>query len=147
MTIYGRAGNVVTLKRLAEAGDVRQLEGREPDQRDLDALKNLSYFVVEQDDGTEALHHVAYLRATGGAREIDEAVEDLVLRAIASAPARHPPTHVVDQTGQPYGSTRRCCNQCGAAVVPGMPIVQSVAEWWDLPPERRCDRSRTAEVT
>lgn len=147
MTIYGRAGDVVTLKRLADAGDVLQLEGREPDQRDLDALKSLSYFVVEQDDGTEALQYMAYLRATGGAREIDEAVENLVLRAIASAPARLPPTHVMDQTGQPYGSTRRCCNQCGSMAVPGMIIVESVAEWWDLPPERRCDRSRITEAT
>jgi hypothetical protein len=83
VTIYGRAGDVVTLKRLADAGDVLQLEGREPDQRDLTALRSLSYFVVEQDDGTEALHHVAYLRATGGAREIDAIVDDLVLAAIA----------------------------------------------------------------
>lgn len=147
MTIYGRAGDVITLKRLADAGDVLQLEGREPDQRDLAALKSLSYFVVEQDDGTEALHHVAYLRATGGAREIDEATDDLVLRAVAAAPAKHPPTHVVDQAGQPYGSTRRCCNQCGAMVVPGMIIVESVAEWWGLPLERRCDRSRAMEDT
>ncbi len=147
MTIYGRAGNIVTLKRLADAGDVLQLEGREPDQRDLDALKSLSYFVVEQDDGTEALHHVAYLRASGGSREIDKTVDDLVLRAVALAPARYPPTHVVDQTGQLFGSERRCCNQCGAMAVPGMIIVESVAEWWDLPSERRCDRSRIAEAT
>lgn len=143
MTIYGRAGNVVTLKRLADADDVLQLEGREPDQRDLDALKSLSYFVVDQDDGTEALHHVAYLRATGGAQEIDAIVDDLVLIAIAQSPARHPPTHVVDQSGQPYGSVRRCCNQCGAMAVPGMITVGSVAEWWDLPPERRCDRKES----
>ena len=90
MTIYGRSGDVVTLKRLADAGDVLQLEGREPDQRDLAALRSLSYFVVEQDDGTETLHHIAYLRATGGAREIDAVVDDLVLAAIASSPARHP---------------------------------------------------------
>jgi hypothetical protein len=146
MTIYGRAGDVVTLKRLADSSDVLRLEGREPDERDLAALKSLSYFVVAQDDGTEALHHVAYLRATGGAREINEVVDDLVLRAIASAPARHPPTHVVDQAGQPYGSERRCCNQCGAMATPGMIIVESVAEWWDLPPERRCDRSRATEA-
>lgn len=144
MTVYGRAGDVVTLKRLADAGDVLQLEGREPDQRDLAALKSLSYLVVEQDDGTEALHHVAYLRATGGAREIDGIVDGLVLAAIASAPARHPPTHVVDQSDQPYGSERRCCNQCGTMAVPGMIIVESVFEWWDLPPERRCDRKEDA---
>lgn len=88
MTIYGRAGDVVTLKRLADEGDVLQLEGHEPDAQDLAALKNLSYFVVEQDDGIEALQHVAYLRATGGAREIDRAVDDLVLAAIAAAPPR-----------------------------------------------------------
>lgn len=144
MTIYGQVGDVIVLKRLADEGDVRRLEGREPDARDRTALQSLSYFVVDQDDGTEALYHVAYLRATGGSREIDEIIDGLVLSAIASSPARHPPTHVVDQAGQPYGSERRCCNQCGAMVSHGMIIVESVAEWWDLPPERRCDRKKDA---
>lgn len=51
-----------------------------------------------------------------------------------------PPTHVVDQTGQPYGSERRCCNQCGMMAVSDMTIVESMAEWWSLPAARRCDR-------
>jgi hypothetical protein len=24
--------------------------------------------------------------------------------------------HIVDQSGQPYGSVRRCCNKCGLSV-------------------------------
>lgn len=140
MTIYGRFGDVVTLKRLADESDVLQLEGREPDARDLAALRSLSYFVAEYDDGTESLQHVAHLRATGGSNEIDRIADGLVLAAIAADPSRYPPTHVIDQAGQPYGSVRRCCNQCGAMSTPGMVMVQSVAEWWDLPSERRCDR-------
>lgn len=140
MTIYGRTGDVVTLKRVAVEDDVLKLEARQPDARDREALNNLSYVVVEQDDGTERLYHAAFLRATGGSREIDDIFDDLVVKAVASAPARFPPTHVIDQAGQPYGSTRRCCNRCGRMAVPGMIVVESIAEWSDLPPERRCDR-------
>ena len=46
--------------------------------------------------------------------------------------------HVIDQSGQPYGSERRCCNRCGAMAVPGMWIVHSIAEWNELPEEQRC---------
>lgn len=113
MTIYGRSGDVITLKRLANVDDVLQLEGREPDQQDLAALKSLSYFVIGQDDGTEALHHVAYLRATGGAREIDAVVDDLVLAEIASAPARHP-VPVVITTESWEGDE---CVECGDILV------------------------------
>jgi len=24
--------------------------------------------------------------------------------------------HIVDQSGQPYGSARRCCNECGLSI-------------------------------
>lgn len=147
MTIYGRTGDVVTLKRIAVEGDVLKFEGRQPDAQDRMALNNLSYVVVEQDDSIECLYHLAYLRASGGSKEIDGIIDDLVVQAVASAPARFPPTHVIDQAGQPYGSVRQCCNQCGQMATLGMIVVDSVAEWSDLPPERRCDRSRAKEAT
>lgn len=64
--------------------------------------------------------------------------EEDLLRAIASAPAREPPLHVVDQAGQPYGSVRRCCNMCGLMVHPGMRFVDSTAEWYASSKEGRC---------
>lgn len=62
---------------------------------------------------------------------------DGVVRAVASAPPREPPLHVIDQSGQPYGSVRRCCNACGLMVHPGMRFVDSMAEW-RASRERRC---------
>lgn len=41
------------------------------------------------------------------------------------------PVHVIDQTGQPYGSVRRCCNMCGVMAMPGMTYVESEAEWYE----------------
>jgi hypothetical protein len=152
MTIYGRFHDVVTIKRMATMEDVETFEERPLDAQDLEALENGAYVVVVQDDGKERLHHQAFLRATNGAVEIGEAIDalvaaqDAVLREIASAPPRPLLTHVIDQSGQPYGSERRCCNRCGQMVVPGMIVVDSVAEWSDLPPERRCDRSQTKET-
>jgi hypothetical protein len=146
VTIYDRTGDVVTINRLATIEDVEKLEGRDLDARDLEALENGSYVVVMQDDGSERLYHQAFLRATNGSVEIGQvidamiAAQDAVMKATASAPARFPPTHVIDQAGQPYGSERRCCNRCGQMLVPGMIVVDSVAAWSDLPPERRCDR-------
>jgi len=146
MTVYGRTGDVVTIKRLATIEDVEKLEGREVDTQDLEALENGSYVIVTQDDGSERMYHQAFLRATNGSVEIGQvidamiAVQDAVIGAVASAPARSPPTHLVDQAGQPYGSERRCCNRCGQMLVPGMIVVDSVAAWSGLPLERRCDR-------
>lgn len=48
------------------------------------------------------------------------------------------PVHVIDQSGQPYGSVRRCCNRCGAMAVDGMWIVRSIEEWNELPEWQRC---------
>jgi hypothetical protein len=39
------------------------------------------------------------------------------------------PLHIVDQNGQPYGSTRRCCSYCGAMCWPGM--KGSATRWVD----------------
>lgn len=65
------------------------------------------------------------------------------MTAIVAPPASHPPAHVIDQHGQPYGSVRLCCNQCGVMATSGMIVVESLVEWWDLPLERRCDRKET----
>lgn len=100
MTVYGRTGDVITLKRIATLEDFPKFETRPLDARDREAFGNLSYVIAEQDDGTEALYHLAFVRASGGAKEIDDIFEDLVLKAVASAPARLPPTYVVDRAGQ-----------------------------------------------
>lgn len=57
---------------------------------------------------------------------------------VKTPPPPEPPVHVIDQTGQPYGSERRCCNRCGAMAVPGMQYVESTEEWWALPNDQRC---------
>ena len=49
------------------------------------------------------------------------------------------PLHVCDQEGQPYGSSRQCCNRCGVALVKmrgdyKVPrFVESIAEWSAAP--------------
>jgi hypothetical protein len=63
-----------------------------------------------------------------------QTVDDLI------AEPRNPPMHVIDQTGQPYGSTRRCCNKCGIMAVPGMRYLTSTEEWQALPKDQRCDQ-------
>lgn len=138
MTIYGRTGDVVTLKRLATLEDVKPLEGREPDTQDLEALENGSYVVVIQDDGTERLYHQAFLRATGGSAEIGEAIDNLLIKAIAAAPSREPSLHVIDQSGQPYGSVRMCCNMCGIMATPGIRFVERTEDWYAVPVSQRC---------
>jgi hypothetical protein len=68
----------------------------------------------------------------------EKADEEALLRAIASAPPREPPVHVVDQEGRPYGSSRKCCNMCGLMAHPGMRFVTSIAAWRSLPRPERC---------
>ena len=121
MTIYNRMGDIVTIVRLATMEDVETLEGRMLDERDLEALENNCYVVVELGSKTcsfcgavartsagliacpadwhrEYLHHQAFMRATGGAAEIGAVVDALVaaqdeiIQAAASAPSREPPT-------------------------------------------------------
>lgn len=94
MTVYGRTGDVVTIKRLATLEDIEKLEGRNPDTQDLEALENGSYVVVTQDDGIDRLYHQAFLRATNGAAEIGAvidamiAAQDAIIEGAASAPPR-----------------------------------------------------------
>lgn len=57
---------------------------------------------------------------------------------MSPTPAAPTNVHVIDQSDQPYGSERRCCNRCGAMAVTGMWIVYSIAEWNELPAEQRC---------
>lgn len=148
MTVYGRTGDVVTIKRLARLEDVEKLEGRDPDARDLEALENGSYVIVTQADDTERLYHQAFLRATDGQAEIGAvidamiAAQNAITKGAASAPPREPPLHVVDQSGQPYGSVRKCCNMCGLAVSPGMRYVEHAEDWWKTPADERCGRKR-----
>lgn len=144
MTTYGRTGDVVTIKRLATLEDIEMLEGRAPDTQDLEALENGAYVVVTQNDGTERLYHQAFLRATDGSVEIGQvvdaliAVQDSIIKGAALASPREPPIHVVDQSGQPYGSVRRCCNMCGLMASPNMQFVEHVEDWYAVPVDKRC---------
>jgi hypothetical protein len=73
--IYGRFGDVVTLVRLGTTDDVRLFNGRAANGEDLRALENNAYVVVRYGDNKEEdLAHIAYLRADGGAAEIDAAL-------------------------------------------------------------------------
>ena len=74
MTIYGRTGDVVTVIRRGKLDDVQKLEGRKPDKKDREAVKNDGFVVVRHEDGKEALYHLAFLRADGGSLEISEAL-------------------------------------------------------------------------
>lgn len=68
-------GSPVTIARVATEADIKTLECRKPDKQDREALKLGSYWVVRFEDGYEKLAHLAYLRADGAAKEVDEACE------------------------------------------------------------------------
>lgn len=74
MAIYGRFGDEVTIVRVGTLEDVKALDQRKPDQQDRDAVKNGSYVVTKHEGGEERLHHLAFLRADDGIREIMDAV-------------------------------------------------------------------------
>lgn len=76
MAIYGRCGQAVKIVRLATLADVTKLDYRKPDKHDRERVKFQMYVVVE-DDGIERLYDFVYLRADGGAKEIDKAIADL----------------------------------------------------------------------
>lgn len=42
-----------------------------------------------------------------------------------------PAVHVLDQSGQGYGSRQRCCNHCGVMIWPGMGHVPPHVDSWD----------------
>lgn len=69
-----------------------------------------------------------------------ETIDALIIKVIGPGLPRDLPVHVIDQTGQPYGSTRRCCNNCGVMTVPDMHYLTSMKDWWSLPEDRRCSR-------
>ncbi|HSX22872.1 MAG TPA: hypothetical protein VLE97_08885 [Gaiellaceae bacterium] len=55
--------------------------------------------------------------------------------------------HVLSQEGQPYGSSRRCCNHCGAMIwIP--PLPRYVDNWtdWRADPNN-CGARRGADGT
>lgn len=83
-----------------------------------------------------ALRGLAWLKETHAA-DVEAVVAELHRRGVSldtiDAPAEvtnsAEPLHVVDQEGQPYGSTRRCCNMCGTALFHDMRYVATCAEW------------------
>lgn len=75
--IYGRFGDPVTLVRMGTLKDVRELDRRKPDAQDKKCVAAGSYVVTRHEDGSEHLHHLAYLRADDGLKELIEAVAAL----------------------------------------------------------------------
>lgn len=73
--IYGRWGQPVTIRRMGTLDDVRDLDSREPDSTDEEAVSAGSYVVVRGEDQKDRLYHIAYLRADGGSKEIMDAIE------------------------------------------------------------------------
>lgn len=82
--IYGRTGEACAILRLATEVDVRKLENRKPDKQDKFAIQHGGLVVIrwlDDDDNNERLAHQAYLRADGGSREINDAIELASYRA------------------------------------------------------------------
>jgi hypothetical protein len=55
------------------------------------------------------------------------------------------PLHLVTQRGQPYGSTRRCCEECGRMCWIGM--AGSAKRWTDDPQTWAEDRLNCRSVS
>jgi hypothetical protein len=76
--IYGRFGDTLTLVRRAVLADVKALDGRSPDAKDLQNLAHGTYVVARaEDNGKEYLYHLAYLHADNGLAEIETALDAL----------------------------------------------------------------------
>jgi hypothetical protein len=72
--IYGRFGDPVTLVRMGTLADVKLLDRRKPDAQDKKSVANKCYVVTRHEDGSELLHHIGYLRADEGIKEIEAAI-------------------------------------------------------------------------
>lgn len=84
--IYGRFGNEVAIVRTGTLADVKELDKREPDAADRENVAVGGYVVTRSLDPEDKsdklrLHHLAFMRADGGLKEIMAAV------AIADAAA------------------------------------------------------------
>ena len=102
-------------------------------------LRRLTYAALGHDT------RVAMLPTTQGERMLAmqgcaDQLEMLQAMGVVLRTVGEPPVHVIDQTDQPYGSTRRCCNTCGALAVPGMQYLTSLEKWQALPEDQRCPR-------
>lgn len=83
MTIYGRFGDKLTIVRHAVLSDVERLTARPPDLQDRNAIEQGFYVVIAYAaDGQEDLYSMAFLRAEGGLREIEEAIEATVPKGL-----------------------------------------------------------------
>lgn len=54
------------------------------------------------------------------------------------------PVHVLDQSGQPYGSVRKCCNGCGFIITPELILVDTMEDWYKR--IDKCTRPRPFQV-
>jgi hypothetical protein len=104
MTIYGRTGDPVTIKRVGVLADVQKLDNREPDIRDIGCLEHGSYVVVDS-HGKYRLYHQAFLRADNGSREITDAIEkvtfhDVTCRICGDIGHHDTKSHVIGWTAE-----------------------------------------------
>jgi hypothetical protein len=81
MAIYDKWSYQLKILNIATAEDVERLEGRTPDEHDLNALRLEAYVVARNADAlsshTDRIYHIAYLRADGGIAEILDEIEKL----------------------------------------------------------------------
>jgi len=59
---------------MATLEDVRVMDRRKPDAQDKKSIANKCYIVTRHEDGYETIHHIGFLRADEGIKEIAEAV-------------------------------------------------------------------------
>lgn len=102
-------------------------------------LRRLAYAALGHDT------RVSMLPMTQGERMLAmqgcaDQLEMLQAMGVALRTIGESTVHVIDQTNQPYDSTRRCCNRCGALAVPDMQYLTSLEKWQSLPENQKCTR-------
>jgi hypothetical protein len=73
--ICSRMGLPVTVLRVASVKDFREIERREPDPHEREAIDHASLLVIRfSNDGKERTYHRADLKADGGSIEVNAAL-------------------------------------------------------------------------
>jgi hypothetical protein len=106
-------------------------------------LRHLTYAALGHDT------RVAMLPTTPGERlramqGCADQLEMLCAMGVVLTTIGEAPIHLINQIDQPYGSTRRCCNTCGAMATPDMKHFTSMEKWKALPKDKRCDQPSPA---
>ncbi len=77
MAIRDRDGKEITVVRRATVADVKEFEGRKVTKKDRERTNEGMRWIFQYQDGKQLLADTSYLRADGGNKEIEEAIQGI----------------------------------------------------------------------